>query len=259
MKKAMLIDTSKCMGCRGCQVACKQWNQLPAEKTIFSGTYENPPRFSANTWTKIGFKEYTDEAGKDHWIFTKLGCMHCADAACVKACPAGALGHTEYGTVKIDEKRCIGCNYCIANCTYNVVGFDPAANLARKCTFCVDRIAAGETPACAKTCPTGAIEYGDRRDMITLAQSRLSQLRAGAYPKAEIYGLEELDGLGMMYILKEGKDNAEEKYGLLSDPSVPFAATAWDYIFKPVRTVLLVAMAFALWVNKSESTKEKPE
>jgi formate dehydrogenase iron-sulfur subunit len=255
MKKTMLIDNSKCIGCRACQVACKQWNQLPAEKTEFKGTYENPPRFSPITWTKIAFREY-EQNHKLQWTFTKLGCVHCADAACIKVCPASAISHTEYGTVQIDEKKCIGCNYCIANCTFNVIGFDQAANVARKCTFCYDRVSAGMVPACAKTCPTGAIVYGERTEIIALAEQRLAKLRKTGNSNADIYGVEELDGLAMMYLLKDGKENAEGKYGLPENPRVRTSAHIWDVIFKPVRAAVVLAMVFALWINKSDSTKE---
>ncbi|HOL17137.1 MAG TPA: 4Fe-4S dicluster domain-containing protein [Bacillota bacterium] len=256
MKKSMLIDNSKCIGCRACQAACKQWNQLPAEKTEFTGTYENPPRFSPITWTKIAFREY-EQNGKLSWTFTKLGCVHCTDAACIKVCPANAISHTEYGTVVIDEKRCIGCNYCAANCTFNVIGFDQAANVARKCTFCYDRIAAGMIPACAKTCPTGAITYGDRSEIMALAERRLAEVKKNGHPNADIYGVEELDGLAMMYLLKDGKENAEVKYGLPEKPRIRTAAHIWDLVFKPVRAAVVLAMVFALWINKSESAKEK--
>ncbi|MEW5784840.1 MAG: 4Fe-4S dicluster domain-containing protein [Bacillota bacterium] len=255
MKKTMLIDNSKCIGCRACQVACKQWNQLPAENTQFNGTYENPSRFSPITWTKIAFREYESD-GKDRWTFTKLGCMHCTDAACIKVCPASAISHTEYGTVKIDQNKCIGCNYCAANCTFNVIGFDQAANVARKCTFCYDRVSAGMSPACAKACPTGAITYGGRSEMIDLAKRRLAALRKAGNSKAVVYGLEELDGLAMMYILKDGLDGAEAKYGLPENPRIRTAAHIWDLVFKPVRAAVVLAMVFALWINKSESTKE---
>lgn len=258
MKKAMLIDTSKCMGCRGCQVACKQWNELPAEKTVFNGTYENPPRFSANTWTKIVFRELKKEDSNQHndWLFTKMGCMHCTDAACMKSCPAGAISHTSYGTVMIDEKKCIGCNYCIANCPFDVMGFDRDTNVARKCTFCVERIAAGEIPACAKTCPTDAITFGNRSEIINLADRRLREVRNGSFPNADIYGVNELNGTGNIYLLKEGKDDAENKYGLPSDPVVPLSTEIWNFVFKPVRVVLVLAMGFAIWSNKNHSVKQ---
>lgn len=255
MQKTMLIDTSRCIGCRACQAACKQWNQLPAEETEFKGSYENPPRFSPVTWTKIAFREYEMDS-QERWTFTKLGCMHCAEAACMMVCPASAISRTTYGTIKIDEKRCIGCNYCIANCTFNVIGFDQAANVARKCTFCEDRLAAGLIPACAKACPTGAITFGDRHEIISLAERRIQELRRANNSKAEIYGLEELDGLGMMYILKDGREDAMAKYGLPENPRVRTSAHIWNVIFKPVRAIIVLALAFALWINKSESAKE---
>ena len=255
MIKTMLIDNSLCMGCRGCQGACKQWNQLPAEKTNFDhGTYENPLRFSANTWTKVAFREFKED-DKESWVFTKLGCMHCVDAACEKACPAAAISRNENGSVVIDEKKCIACNYCVANCTFDVMGFDRVDNVARKCTFFSDRISAGEIPACAKACPTGAITYGSRNDMLDLATERVGVLRKNGFSKAEVYGVNEVGGTMMLYVLREGKNNAEEKYGLPEDPNVPMAAVIWNYIFKPVRVVLVGALAFALWANKNESKK----
>ncbi|NLJ56883.1 MAG: 4Fe-4S dicluster domain-containing protein [Firmicutes bacterium] len=253
MKKSILYDASKCTACRACQVACKQWNQLPAIKTSFQGSYENPPEFSAKTWTKIAFREHLDEGSERvKWLFSKQGCMHCTDAACVKVCPANAIYHTEFGTVKIDQDKCIGCNYCIANCTYNVIGFDQEANVARKCTFCYDRITTGLKPACVTTCPTGALTYGSRSEMIALANERLSYLQEKGNPDANIYGLEELDGLSMLYVLED----RPEKYGLLENPRVSTRANIWNIIFKPVRALVVLAMFFALWVNKGESKKQ---
>lgn len=250
MENAMLTDTSKCIGCRACQVACKQWNQLPAEKTEFLGTIENPPQFSSHTWTRIIFREYT-ENDRIRWLFSKQGCMHCKDAACIKVCPAGAISYTEFGAVQIDPQKCIGCNYCIANCTFKIIGFDRENNVARKCTFCYDRLLAGMKPACVATCPTGALKYGSRLDMIALANERLSYLREHGTPNAVIYGLEELDGLGMLYVLED----QPQKYGLLENPRVSVAANIWNFIFRPVRVVVVLAMAFGLWFNKNESAK----
>jgi formate dehydrogenase beta subunit len=215
-------------------------------------TYENPPQFSPVTWTKIVFREH-GENGNVRWLFSKQGCMHCTDAACVKVCPAGAISHTEYGTVRIDPRRCIGCNYCAANCTFNVIGFDRAANVARKCTFCYERITNGLIPACAKTCPTGAINFGERREMIAMAEKRLEELKKAGKTRAQIYGLEELDGLGVMYLLEDKPSS----YGLPENPRVSTAAQIWNVIFKPVRAVMVLAIIFALWVNKGESTVQK--
>ncbi|MFY9258520.1 MAG: 4Fe-4S dicluster domain-containing protein [Dethiobacteria bacterium] len=253
MQKTMLIDTSKCTGCRACQAACKQWNQLPAEQTAFNGTYENPANFSPVTWTKIVFNYKDKDAnGRVHWLFSKQGCMHCTEAACIKVCPANAIYRTDFGTVRIDPDRCIGCNYCAANCTYQVIGFDRAANVARKCTFCYDRITNGEIPACAKTCPTGAITYGERSELIPLAQQRVQQLQQAGNSEANLYGLEELNGLAMMYVLESNP----ESYGLIENPRIKLSTHIWDIIFNPVRILVVAAAFFALWVNRGESKKE---
>ncbi len=244
-----LIDTSKCMGCRGCQVACKQWNQLPAEKTTFEGSYENPPRFSPNTWLRVVFREHDGNNGSVDWLMAKLGCMHCTDAACMQACPAGAIYRTEQGTVHIDEVKCIGCNYCITACPFQVIGFDRLTNKARKCTFCHDRLLNGMQPACAQVCPTGSITFGDRRDLIARATSRVEKLRAQGKRNAGLYGLDELDGTAMLYVLADRPD----KYGLPVNPQVPMQTRIWNAIFKPLRVLVVVAVAFGLWTNRSQT------
>ncbi len=251
MQKTMLVDTTKCTACRACQVACKQWNQLPAEETEFLGSYENPTRFSPITWTKIVFREYEDN-GKVRWLFAKQGCMHCKEAACMMVCPANAIYRTDLGTVHIDPQRCIGCNYCAANCTYKVIGFDQAKNVARKCDFCLDRISNGEIPACVKTCPTGALSYGDRAGLISQAQKRVAELKKAGKVNANVYGIEELEGLGVVYVL----ENNPESYGLPENPKIRLSTHIWDYIFKPVRVLVVAAAFFALWINRGESKKK---
>ncbi len=252
MKKAMLIDTSKCMGCRGCQAACKQWNQLPAEETDFTGTYENPPRFSARTWMKVVFREYEDDNNKVQWRFAKEGCMHCNDAACMLVCPTGAIEKTDHGTVHIDRNKCIGCNYCVRSCPFNVVGFDREQSLARKCTFCYDRLTNGYKPACVSACPTDAIAYGDRRSLVSAAYQRLEELRGNpGNEKANVYGVDELGGMGVIYVLQDAPD----KYGLPEDPGVPFTARIWNSLFRPLRVLVIIAIGFGLWSNFSRSKK----
>jgi len=244
-----LIDTAKCMGCRGCQAACKQWNQLPAEDTTFVGTYENPPRFSADTFLRVAFREHSGNNGRVDWYMAKLGCMHCTDAACMQACPAGAIFRSDEGTVNIDEVKCIGCNYCVTACPFQVIGFDRLTNKARKCTFCLDRLENGLQPACAKVCPTGSITFGDRREMIARAVNRVDQLKAAGKTEARIYGLDEVDGTAMLYVLAD----SPEKYGLPADPQVPVQTRIWNAIFKPLRVLVVVAVAFGLWANRSQS------
>lgn len=248
MYKAMLIDPSKCIGCRACQVACKQWNQLPAEETVFSGTYENPPATSAVTWTKIMFREHVVNDRVD-WIFCKQGCMHCSDAACKTVCPAGAIYHTDAGTVAVDTQKCIGCNYCAASCPFKAVSFDRKTNLPPKCTFCIDRITNGLKPACANTCPTGAITYGDRNAIIRTAYQRVDSLRQQGHKNATVYGLDEAGGTGMVYVLKD----SPLLYGLPEDPHVPLTARLWGALFKPLRVLVIFAVGLGLWSNRTDS------
>ena len=250
MKKTKLIDTSKCMGCRGCQAACKQWNQLPAEKTEFTGSFENPPRYSPVTWTKVVFREF-EEDGKVHWLFAKQGCMHCADAACEKVCPAGAISHADSGAVVINSKKCIGCNYCVASCTFKVMAFSQQENISQKCTLCTDRQASGLMPACAKACPTGAITFGDRKDMVALANKRVKELNVKGVERAQIYGLEELNGTGVMYVLQD----SPAVYGLPENPKVPVSAYIWNALFRPLRAAIVLGLGLALWSNKKDSEK----
>jgi len=251
--KTVLIDITKCTGCRTCVLGCKQWNNLPIKDNVSGNT------FSSINWINIISSNYSFEKNgetRKETIHVRKSCMHCQDAACVKVCPAGAIGRTESGMVNIDQEKCIGCNYCIANCTFNVVGFDQAANVARKCTGCYDRIEKDLEPACVHACPTGALSFGDRDAILNLAESRIIDLKSAGYDRAELYGVKELDGLGMIYILPIGKDNSKDKYTLPEDPQIQSSTFIWDYMFKPVRVVLVAALGFALWVNRSESQPE---
>lgn len=243
-----LVDTSKCTGCRACQSACKQWNQLPAESTTFAGAYENPPYFSCMTWTKVVFREH-DDNGTTRWYMSKQGCMHCTDAACVLACPTGAVHHTDYGTVAIDEIKCIGCNYCAAACSFRVIGFDRSANFAKKCTFCYDRISNGLKPACSAACPTGALVFGDEREIIRRAQGRVQYLRAHGREDARIYGLDEVQGTAMLYVLAD----VPERYGLPADPRVPIQTRIWNAIYGPLRIAVVLAVTFSIWANYNKN------
>ena len=252
MLTAKLIDTSKCVGCRACQIACKQWNGLPAEKTTFTGFYENPVRFTANSWTRVVFREYADDATGDvTWYFAKKGCMHCTDAACEKVCPAGAISHSETGAVITDPRKCIGCNYCVASCTFQVMAFNQKENISQKCTLCSDRQAIGLIPACAKACPTGAISFGSRAKIVDLAHNRVDELQAQGVKTAQIYGLEELGGTGVMYVLKD----SPQKYSLPVNPKIPISAYIWNAIFRPLRVLVVLVISFILWENKKDSEK----
>ncbi len=197
MPKARLIDVSKCTACRGCQVACKQWNELPAEHTTQRGTYENPPDLSGSTWIKVEFRERPGE-----WLFRAHTCMHCTDASCEEVCPTGAISH-QGEVVIIDQEWCIGCGYCVQACPFNVPHKDEEEGTARKCRFCIDRISNGYKPACATNCPSGAIQYGEREELLATARRRVQILTANGSPNATLYGEHEMGGLHTIYILTD--------------------------------------------------------
>lgn len=199
MGKAALYDATKCIGCRACQVACKQWNDLPAVATTNAGTYENPLRMDAYTFTKINFTEleYND---RFLWVFNKMQCMHCEHPACVEACIVGALEKHEDGPVTYDDRKCIGCRYCQVACPFGVPNFewDKPMPWIRKCTFCADRQSAGLRPACITTCPTGALKSGEREDLLMEARQRIAG-SPGKYVD-HIYGEREVGGTSWLYL-----------------------------------------------------------
>ena len=199
MSKAVLYDSTKCIGCRACQVACKQWNELPAETTTNQGTYENPPKLSAKTFTKIRFTEVEDN-GKFHFVFHKVQCMHCEHPACVAACPVGALQKTPEGPVVYDDNKCFGCRYCMVACPFGIPTFewDDPLPWIRKCTFCADRQGGGLKPACVTACPTGALKFGEREEILAEARERIT-----AQPDNYvdyIYGEKEVGGTSWLYL-----------------------------------------------------------
>jgi len=177
-----LIDMTKCTGCRACQVACKQWNQLEAEETeFFSGEgYQNPPAMSEYTFTRIKFFDYRRK-GQNEFIFFKEMCMHCNEPACASVCPVSAFKKTKEGPVIYKADRCIGCRFCMIACPFGVPKYEwsKALPLVRKCTGCYSRVKEGLKPACATTCPT-AITYGPRDEMLKEAEQRLARHPAAA-------------------------------------------------------------------------------
>jgi formate dehydrogenase iron-sulfur subunit len=237
MARAILVDTSKCIACRGCQVACKQWHGLPAESTQFRGSYENPPDLSARTWRKVRFIEAAGEDGRVRWRFISDACKHCTDASCLAVCPTGALYRRPWGAVDLNQEICNGCRYCVAACPFGVVSFNAVTGRVDKCILCPDRVEAGLAPACVTTCPTGALAFGEREEMLARARRRLGELaRAGKDP-GRIYGERELSGLHAIYVLQD----RPETYGL---PAAPRFATAG--VLPGSVTSVLAAMAVGL-------------
>lgn len=248
MKTAMLIDTSKCLGCRACQVACKQWNDLPAEDTRNGGTYQNPPDLSADTLTMVRFRE-VERADRVDWLMYPWRCMHCTEAACVTACPTGALFHDSRGFVRLDASRCTGCGYCAMFCPFNVprLRADTLSGGGKmsKCTFCQDRVHNGELPACAKTCPSGAIQFGDRDELVATGLARAEVLNTDGFPQASLYGQDILGGLGVMYVLTDDP----EVYGLPAEPRMPPMIYLWRKVTRPLGGIAVGAAALGLAVN----------
>ncbi|HEY3366060.1 MAG TPA: 4Fe-4S dicluster domain-containing protein [Symbiobacteriaceae bacterium] len=199
MSKGMLIDLTKCMGCRGCQVACKQWNDLPAEKTSYNQEFTNPQNRSAYTWTLVEFHTTTYEE-KTLSTFTKTQCLHCEHPACESVCIAGAIKKQENGAVTIDADKCIGCRYCQVACPFHVpkYQYDKLFPKMQKCTMCFDRISSGMKPACAATCPQGAILFGDREELLKTAKARIAKNKTKYLD--HIYGEHEVGGTAVMYL-----------------------------------------------------------
>ena len=160
---AKLIDVSSCVGCKACQVACSEWNDIRDAVGHCVGVYDNPADLSAKSWTVMRFSE-TEQNGKLEWLIRKDGCMHCEEPGCLKACPsAGAIIQYANGIVDFQQENCIGCGYCIAGCPFNIPRLNKEDNRVYKCTLCVDRVSVGQEPACVKTCPTGAIHFGTKK------------------------------------------------------------------------------------------------
>ncbi|GAB4435369.1 MAG: 4Fe-4S dicluster domain-containing protein [bacterium] len=216
MRYAMLNDVTRCIGCRSCQVACKQWNERKAEKTKNVGTFENPFDLSGQTWKRVKFVE-TEKNGAASWSFFTYQCNHCGDAGCMAVCPTNAIKRTKEGAVYIDEKICTGCKYCLNACPFHVPRIDEDKHIASKCNLCADRIASGLMPSCAKACPTGAIMFGSRDYILTVARERASLLSKNGKNNFTVYGENVLGGLGVIYLLPE----SPETYALPERPKAP--------------------------------------
>jgi formate dehydrogenase iron-sulfur subunit len=223
-KKAILVTPELCIGCRGCQTACKSWNQLPGTVTKNSGSFQNPPDLNPDAYNIIRYSEVPSDVNPVRWLFVSRRCMHCGDAGCMKICPApGALFRTKEGAVAFDKNKCIGCKLCVAGCPFDVPRYDAQGKVS-KCHLCFDRIAEGLAPACAKTCPTGTLKFGDRDDLIASAK------KAGF---GKVYGEMDLAGLGTLYAFKE----APRFYGMDETPAIPESVIFWHNVLKPLAVI----------------------
>jgi formate dehydrogenase iron-sulfur subunit len=222
-------DTSVCIGCKACEVACKEWNLIPADGNTWTGeSYDNTSALGANTWRHVAFVEQSEPL---RWLMESDVCKHCTHAACLDVCPTGALFRTEFGTVVVQQDVCNGCGYCVPACPFGVLDrrhLAPAPDLPAyakedgrvwKCTLCYDRLKGGHEPACAKACPTKSIQFGPLDELREQADARLAKLTDEGVDGAQLYGRDPEDGVGgfgaFFLLLDE-----PEVYGLPPDPVV---------------------------------------
>jgi formate dehydrogenase iron-sulfur subunit len=254
-RMGFFTDTSVCIGCKACEVACKEWNHVPEDGLEFTGmSYDNSQGLGADTWRHVAFVENRKgtaavdlgmpsvgappgapgvrpdlpSAGPDvpigadgqlQWLMASDVCKHCTHAACLDVCPTGSLFRTEFGTVVVQEDVCNGCGYCIPACPYGVIDQRKDDGRVWKCTLCYDRLLTGMEPACAKACPTDSIQFGPLDELRERADARVSQLHEAGVPEARLYGHDPDDGVGgdgaFFLLLDE-----PEVYGLPPDPVV---------------------------------------
>ena len=217
-------DTTVCIGCKACEVACKEWNQLPAtnggRNTLSGDSYDNTRRLDGIHWRHVKFiEQFSAERTDGRWLMMSDVCKHCVRAGCLEVCPTGAIIRTEFDTVVIQSDVCNGCRDCIAGCPFGVIDINPASGTAQKCTLCYDRMKVGMEPACSKACPTDSINFGTIRAMKQMAERRVGALHTAGERRAYLYGADDtiLGGLNSFYLLVD----KPEVYGLPPDPKMP--------------------------------------
>jgi formate dehydrogenase iron-sulfur subunit len=261
---AKLIDVSKCIGCKACQVACMHWNDLRDDIGENVGVYDNPVDLNAQSWTVMRFNEIEHPDGRMEWLIRKDGCMHCEEPGCLKSCPApGAIIKYSSGIVEFISENCVGCGYCVAGCPFNIPRISAVDSKAYKCTLCADRVAVGLEPACVKTCPTGCIIFGTKEDMIHVAEKRVEQLKERGYANAGLYDPPGVGGTHVMYVL-EHADQPSLYNNLPKDPRISSAVGFWKGDFKPISLALLGltilgALFHFLAVGPNESSDYKDD
>jgi formate dehydrogenase iron-sulfur subunit len=238
LEVAKLIDVSRCIGCKACQAACMEWNDLRDKVGVNEGFYTNPADLSDQSWTLMRFYEENIE-GSLQWLILKDGCLHCAEPGCLKACPSpGAIVQYSNGIVDFHQESCIGCGYCISGCPFNIPRMRKEDSKVYKCTLCTDRVAVGLEPACIKTCPTGALHFGSKEAMLIEANGRLDDLRDRGFKSAAVYDPQGVGGTHVVYVLPHG--DRPESYGLPRNPSVSPLVALWRSGF--ARTVGVITM-----------------
>ena len=275
-RMGFFTDTTVCIGCKACEVACKQWNDLPADggELRAGGSYDSTYDLGANTWRHVRFVELLEPqplpsipaasldlvaaaaVPGDQWLFMSDVCRHCTNAGCLDACPTGALIRTEHQTVVLQPDVCNGCGYCVPACPFGVVARDEDDGRAGKCTLCYDRLEDGMEPACATACPTDSIRFGEHAELVELASRRVAELHARGIEGAYLYGagddpeLELAGGLGAFFLLTQ----PPERFGLpahadspVQQNVVPATAAALGAAAAWLGTAIAVTVAASRW------------
>ena len=245
---AKLIDVSSCIGCKACQVACMEWNDLRDDVGTCHGTYDNPVDLTPQSWTVMKFSEVEVTPGRLEWLIRKDGCMHCEDPGCLKACPSpGAIVKYANGIVDFISENCIGCGYCVKGCPFDVPRISGTDHKAYKCTLCSDRVGVGLEPACVKTCPTGAITFGTKQDMVASGEARAGELKERGWANAALYNPPGVGGTHVMYVLKHGDQPGLT--GLPTEPSISPWVSVWKGWSKPVGLAVMAGAALTGWFH----------
>jgi formate dehydrogenase iron-sulfur subunit len=269
-RKGFFTDTSICIGCKACEVACKQWNGVPDDGYDLLGlSYDNTGALGDSTWRHVAFIEQPAPRpapvdlgmpgmappGRDggvegrepfRWLMSSDVCKHCTHAGCLDVCPTGALFRTEFGTVVVQPDICNGCGYCVSGCPYGVIERREGDGRAWKCTLCYDRLKDGDEPACAHACPTKSIQFGDLDELRERGAARVEQLHGQGVTEARLYGADPTDGVGgngaFFLLLDE-----PEVYGFPPDPVVPARDLRRMWTFAGMAAAALVAVASAVF------------
>jgi formate dehydrogenase iron-sulfur subunit len=250
---AFLTDSTLCIGCKACEVACKEWNGISHDGFAWSGlSYDNTLGLGHSTWRHVKFIENGIVPGLGGnspetaaWAFSSDVCKHCGDAGCLEACPTGAIVRTEFGGVFIQPDVCNGCGYCVVACPFGVVERNPEDGRAFKCTFCYDRQLAGLKPACATACPTESIKFGQLDELRLEAQERLEELHGRGMHDVVIYDPESVAGIHALFITR----GDPERYNLPPQPEVPTVYLKKGWTSAAVGAGLLVVGVFAAFLG----------
>jgi formate dehydrogenase iron-sulfur subunit len=261
--KGFFTDTTVCIGCKACEVACKEWNQLPDDGFLFTGmSYDNTVALGASTWRHVAFIERSvpiggRKGGDFSWLMMSDVCKHCRSAACLEVCPTGAIVRTEFGSVYVQPDVCNGCGYCVVACPFGVIDRRPDDGRAWKCTLCYDRLRDGMEPACAKACPTDSIVFGNIDELLETADERVRVLHEQGTTEAYLYGAGAdsqpgTDGLNAFFLLLD----RPEVYNLPPDPVTPTkkAPETWRAV-GAAAVALAVAAVGAVAVGRRDGAR----